>query len=125
MPIPFERMPWMPSPPLAPDDSPIDLTHLQRASFGDRALERDVLAMFSAQAVVLIGALTALPSHAGDLAHTLKGSALAIGAFGVADAADRLWVNLRRDGDVAGALLLLKDAVADAQREIDDILKRS
>ena len=45
----------MPSPPLAPDDGPIDIEHLQRMTLGDAGLEREVLAMFSAQAVRLIG----------------------------------------------------------------------
>ena len=44
----------MPSPPLAPDDGPIDIDHLQRMTLGDAGLEREVLAMFSAQAVSLI-----------------------------------------------------------------------
>jgi len=46
-----ERIDWMPSPPLAPDDGPIDLQHLQRMTLGDAGLEREVLAMFSAQAM--------------------------------------------------------------------------
>ena len=78
----------MPSPPLAPDDGPIDTGHLQRMTLGDASLEREVLAMFSAQAVGLIGTLAALPADAAALAHTLKGSARAIGAFRVADAAE-------------------------------------
>ena len=86
----------MPSPPLAPDDGPIDIEHLGRMTLGDASLEREVLAMFSAQAVSLIGALATLPPNAGALAHTLKGSARAIGAFGVADAAERLEAALRQ-----------------------------
>ena len=79
----------MPSPPLAPDDGPIDLEHLRRMTLGDAGLEREVLAMFAAQTVSLIGTLATLPAEAGALAHTLKGSARAIGAFAVADAAAR------------------------------------
>ena len=44
----------MPSPPLAPDDGPIDIEHLRRMTLGDASLEREVLAMFSAQAVSLV-----------------------------------------------------------------------
>ncbi len=73
----------MPSPPLAPDDGPIDIEHLQRMTLGNASLEREVLALFSVQAASLIGGLAALPANAGTLAHTLKGSARAIGAFGV------------------------------------------
>ena len=39
----------MPSPPLAPDDGPIDVDHLGRMTLGDAGLEREVLAMFAAQ----------------------------------------------------------------------------
>ena len=85
----------MPSPPLAPDDGPIDIAHLQRMTLGDASLEHEVLAMFSAQAVGLVGALANLPSDAGVLVHTLKGSARAIGAFAVADAASSLEVLIR------------------------------
>ena len=61
MPLHLEQVDWMPSPPIAPDDGPIDLEHLRRMTLGDAGLEREVLAMFSAQTVGLIGALAALP----------------------------------------------------------------
>jgi HPt (histidine-containing phosphotransfer) domain-containing protein len=125
MPLHLERVAWMPSPPLVPDDGPIDIEHLRRMTLGDTSLEREVLAMFSAQAVGLVGALTTLPSDAGALAHTLKGSARAIGAFGVADAADGLEALIRSGGDPAQALAELTDAVARARAAIDAILNRS
>src|SRR5258708_21388691 len=87
MPLHLERVDWMPSPPLAPDDGPIDIEHLGRMTLGDAGLEHEVLAMFSAQAVRLIAALATLPPDAGALAHTLKGSAPATVAFRGADAA--------------------------------------
>ena len=115
----------MPSPPLAPDDGPIDIEHLQRMTLGDAGLEREVLAMFSAQAVRLVGALASLPADAGALAHTLKGSARAIGAFGVAEAAARLEALIQNGGDRAEALAELDDAVAQARAAVDAILRRS
>lgn len=115
----------MPSPPLVPDDGPIDIAHLRRMTLGDASLEREVLAMFSAQAVGLAGALAALPSDAGALAHTLKGSARAIGAFCVADAAGCLEALIQCGGDPAPALAELDDAVARARAAIDAILHRS
>jgi len=115
----------MPSPPLVPDDSPIDLEHLRRMTLGDAGLEREVLAMFAAQTVSLIGALAALPPEAGVLAHTLKGSARAIGAFAVADAAARLEVAMQNGDDPAQALAGLVDAVTEARAAIDAILRRS
>jgi len=90
MPLHLDRIDWMPSPPLAPDDGPIDIAHLKRMTLGDASLEREVLAMFSAQAAGLVSALAGLPSDGGALAHTLKGSARGIGAWRVARAAELL-----------------------------------
>lgn len=125
MPLHLERIDWMPSPPLAPDDDPIDIEHLARMTLGDAGLKQEVLAMFSAQAVSLIGTLGTLPADAGALAHTLKGSARAIGAFGVADAAEALEGRLQNGDDPAEALAELDDAVAQARTAIDAILRQS
>jgi HPt (histidine-containing phosphotransfer) domain-containing protein len=125
MPLNLERIAWMPSPPLAPDDGPIDVEHLGRMTLGDASLEREVLAMFSAQAVRLIGQLAAVPPDADGLAHTLKGSARAIGAFGVAEAAENLEATIRCGDDPSEALAELRDAVAQARTAIDAMLRRS
>jgi HPt (histidine-containing phosphotransfer) domain-containing protein len=125
MPLHLERINWMPSPPLAPDDGPIDIEHLSRMTLGDAGLEREVLAMFSAQAVGLLAALAELPADAGEVAHKLKGSARAIGAFGVAEAAEGLEALIRRGEDPAQALTELREAVAAARAAIDAILRRS
>jgi HPt (histidine-containing phosphotransfer) domain-containing protein len=125
MPLHLEQVDWMPSPPLAPDDGPIDIDHLRRMTLGDAGLEREVLAMFSAQTVSLIDALAALPPEAGALAHTLKGSARAVGAFAVADAAQRLEAAIQKGGDALPSLAGLKDAVTEARAAIDAILRRS
>ena len=53
----------MPSPPLAPDDGPIDLEQLRRMTLGDAGLEHEVLAMFSAQSARLIEALAAMAAR--------------------------------------------------------------
>ena len=115
----------MPSPPLAPDDGPIDIDHLGRMTLGDTVLEHEVLAMFSAQAVGLIANLVTMPADATALAHTLKGSARAIGAFQVAEAAARVENAIRDGDDPAQALAELNDAVAQARSAIDAILRRS
>jgi HPt (histidine-containing phosphotransfer) domain-containing protein len=125
MPLHLERIAWMPSPPLAPDDGPIDIEHLRRMTLGDASLEREVLAMFSAQAVKLIATLASLPADAGALAHTLKGSARAIGAFQVADAAASLEAAISSGGDPTEQLTELNDAVAHARTAVDAILRRS
>jgi HPt (histidine-containing phosphotransfer) domain-containing protein len=122
VPLHLERINWMPSPPLVPDDGPIDFEHLARMTLGDPALECEVLTMFSAQSADLVGQLGGLPAEAGNIAHTLKGSARAIGAFTVAEAAARLETALGGGGDARAALETLKDAVAQAQGAIEAFL---
>lgn len=119
----LQRMEWMPSPPLAPIDSPIDLDHLSRMTLGDAELEQEVLAMFAEQAVRLLGAMTNLPAEAGPLAHKLKGSARGIGAFAVADAAAHLETAIRTGHNRPDALAALKEAVAEVRAAIAVILK--
>jgi HPt (histidine-containing phosphotransfer) domain-containing protein len=106
---------------------PVDLTHLSRQTFGDHDLEREVLILFERQSHLMIerlrGATTA--KSWAEAAHTLKGSALGIGAFHVASAAEavecdqvdhlssKAWDDLAR----------LEDAVRKANAFIADILK--
>jgi HPt (histidine-containing phosphotransfer) domain-containing protein len=128
MPLHLERINWMPSPPLVPDDGPIDMAHLGRMTLGDSSLEREVLAMFAGQSAGLIEALASVPANAARLAHTLKGSAQAIGAYRVAEAAERLEAAMRDDLDAAEiseALATLGESVAEARMAIDAILNRS
>ncbi|MFB9265806.1 Hpt domain-containing protein [Bradyrhizobium erythrophlei] len=125
MPLHLERIEWMPSPPLAPDDGPIDLDHLQRMTLGDAGLEQEVLAMFSAQSAKIFGELTALPAEGAARAHTLKGSARAIGAFGVAEAAARLEAGVATGSDPSDLLAELGTAIAEARAAIDVMLRRS
>lgn len=94
-------------------------------TLGETALEIEVLALFAAQSHDLIGRLSALPADAAALAHTLKGSARAIGAFRVADAALGLEAAMKNNGDVTRALTLLQQAVAEARTAIDRMLNRS
>lgn len=70
---------------------PLDLDHLSRQTMGERALEQEVLAMFSRQ----LGTIRTTIGAADDrerarLAHALKGSARAVGAFALADCAARI-----------------------------------
>ena len=115
----------MPSPPPAADDGPVDLEHLRRMTLGNVGLEREVLGMFARQAGDLAGALAAMPAEAGALAHTLKGSARAIGAFRVAETAEALEAAIRDSQAPAQALADLSDAVGAAQAAITAILHRS
>jgi HPt (histidine-containing phosphotransfer) domain-containing protein len=69
---------------------PVDLTHLRRYTMGDRALEAEILCLFSDQLPITIGALKNAPSAKewGIAAHTLKGSARAVGAWSLATMAE-------------------------------------
>jgi len=125
MPLHVERINWMPSPPLAPDDGPIDFEHLRRMTLGDAELEREVLGLFSVQALRLVGTLAALPWDARAQAHTLKGSARSVGAFAVADAASRLEAKIANGSDASQALTELGDAVALARSAVDAILRQA
>jgi HPt (histidine-containing phosphotransfer) domain-containing protein len=69
----------------------LDLKHLARQCMGDAELEAEVLGQFRTQAVTLAANLAdddrlSLAAKA-DIAHRLRGSALAIGAGSVARAA--------------------------------------
>ena len=125
MPLHVERIDWMPSPPLAPDDGPIDAGHLERMTLGDPELQREVLGMFVDQAARLTAMLATGPSNAGMLAHTLKGSARGIGAFRVADIAAAVEAAVRGGEDPARDIVDLGEAVAEACAAINSILRRS
>jgi HPt (histidine-containing phosphotransfer) domain-containing protein len=69
----------------------IDDDHLRQMTLGDRDLEREVLEIFVRQAALMLRRISgAKPALAAAAAHTLKGSARGIGAWRVAQAADRL-----------------------------------
>jgi len=120
----LQRIEWMPSPPLVPEDGPISLDLLRRVTLGDTMLEREVLGMFSSQAARLLERLQVLPEDAAAVAHTLKGSARAVGALEVADAAEELEAALGK-GDPADALAWLGMAIAQARAAIADMLGAS
>jgi HPt (histidine-containing phosphotransfer) domain-containing protein len=111
--------------PSAAQHHPIDLAHLRRMTLGDAGLEREVLTMFLKQAGHLLDRLAGLPSDAGALAHTLKGSARAIGAFGVADRASAVEDTIRSGSDAGQALAALDAAVSEARNAIEAVLDRS
>lgn len=77
--------------PTEPARIVIDDEHLRQMTLGDRGLEREVLEIFMRQAALMLRRIAgAKPALAAAAAHTLKGSARGIGAWRVAQAADRL-----------------------------------
>src|SRR5215207_5258451 len=78
--------------PAAPDARILDVAHLHRQTFGDRALEREVLALFEQQCLRLPPLIAAgkNPNESADAAHNLKGAARAVGAWRLALLAEAL-----------------------------------
>lgn len=70
---------------------PVDLNHLRRFTLGDQELEREVLRLFIEQAPVTIANLKCADSDREwtSAAHTLKGSARAVGAWRLAELAEQ------------------------------------
>jgi HPt (histidine-containing phosphotransfer) domain-containing protein len=115
----------MPSTQPSPDACPVDLDHLKRMTFGEAALEREVLQLFLKQTSRLLIELAEEPTQAGALSHTLKGSARAIGAFRLADHADALEQAARQGHDRSEAFAALREAAAEAQAAVEALLRRT
>jgi len=102
---------------------PIDAEHLAQMTFGDRALEREVLEIFRRQAAIMLSRIGGVePGAASAAVHTLKGSARGIGAWRVARAAERL----EHSGDAAdraASLAELQAATLEARAAIDTRLE--
>jgi HPt (histidine-containing phosphotransfer) domain-containing protein len=111
----------MPASRPATDPGPLDFDHLERMTLCEKALEREVLEMFVAQSARLLETLTTLPAGTAALAHTLKGSARAIGAFEVAERAEALEA-AGQGGDAEFAAL--RQAVAEVRGAIEARLDR-
>jgi HPt (histidine-containing phosphotransfer) domain-containing protein len=102
----------------------IDLVHLARATDGDESLEAELLAMFDRQSEKLVERVKRddLPRRArADIAHRLRGSALAIGAFAVARAAEALEAALDGQGETQAEIAATETAVAAARAAIAEL----
>ncbi len=110
----------------------IDLVHLSKQTLGDAALETELLRLFEEQALAFAARLRA-PAPQNEtardiqqrivLAHTLKGSSRAIGAFALADAAQAYEDALRAgDPDVDASPRRLLAALESAREEISRLL---
>ena len=119
---------------MRPDRTPpLDLSHLARQCQGDAGLQDELLGQFRLQ----LGALGAQLSEPlnepleakARIAHKVCGSALAIGAGRVAEAARRLECEIRwaierapaKVGRLARALAALESSVEEAIAEIERI----
>jgi HPt (histidine-containing phosphotransfer) domain-containing protein len=116
-------------------DSPpapiLDLVHLSRQTFGDHSLETELLTIFERQAAQFSARLLE-PRRPGDaasradLAHTLKGSARAVGAFAIGAAADAYEAALRSGAPGTDALCeKLNAEIAAARVVIAELFEKS
>lgn len=100
----------------------IDLDYLRRFTLGNMALEQEVLQLFAGQAPLYLQQLRSAASAKDwiDAAHTIKGSAAAIGArrlASVAEIVERLDVDSQA-AQSEGAREQAIGAVADALAEV-------
>jgi HPt (histidine-containing phosphotransfer) domain-containing protein len=97
---------------------PIDLVHLARQTSGDKALELEVLHTFARQARSCMNELACGKADIiTQAAHKLKGAALAIGAFNVSTAAEKV----EREAGDAADILQLGDAITEAENFINTL----
>jgi HPt (histidine-containing phosphotransfer) domain-containing protein len=72
--------------------TPIDLEHLARYTGGEKTLNAEILKLFDAQVTDMVGQLNAVldlrdAKRWREIAHTIKGAARGVGAFGMGEAA--------------------------------------
>lgn len=74
------------------DAKPIDLVHLSTQTMGDQLLEAEVLGIFTNQAKILEKLINSNAQRKTiiDAAHSLKGASRGIGAFKLAEIAERI-----------------------------------
>lgn len=106
-----------------PAAEPVDLAHLARYTLGDQALEREVLALFCSQSAAYLERLRFAESEKdwGDTAHSLKGSALAVGAWRMARAAER--AEALRSGSPEGERVACIDELDASLKEADAYIR--
>lgn len=92
---------------------PVDLMHLAHQTLGDRDLEQEILSMFCHQSAELADKLGKVSGEERKrIAHRLKGAARAVGAFRVAETAERIEENPKSATSIR-KLELLVDEVHD------------
>ncbi len=98
---------------------PIDLAHLSRYTLGDLDLEREILGLFADQIPRLLRELRNADNEKAwrQATHTLKGSARAVGAWTMSEAASRA-ENLGWNGDRASQI----DAISALETAARDVL---
>lgn len=98
----------------------IDRNHFEAATFGDAALQREVLGLFDRQAEKLAETIRNTSGRErAEAAHTLKGAARGLGAFALADAAEKV------EQDAGESLDELSRRIAEAREAAAMLLKQT
>ena len=102
----------------------IDFAYLSRQTAGDHELERELLVLFAQQCVAHLRTIHGSTERQArmDAAHTLKGAARAVGAWQVAEAADRIEEGLAGPEQTVSESAL--DALALAAAEARAVIAR-
>lgn len=97
---------------------PVDLDHLARQTSGDPQVEREALQLFVVQSRLYLQRLRMAVGERErlDTAHSLKGSAAAVGAWGVAEFSEQL-EQLVSGGSERG----IRNLLGDLEIEIEEI----
>ena len=102
--------------------APVDFKHLRRYTLGDAKLEREVLDLFLMQLPETIRALGSAHSEKDwrVAAHTIKGSARAVGAWRIARLAEHAerHLSVQNPGHCAEAVARIEEATDEARQFI-------
>ena len=97
----------------------IDVPELDQQTFHDPQIRREIIGMFLEQAPVILAGINGSTGAArADIAHRLRGSALALGASALAEAASRLEFAPGNDEALNNTRHVL-DATLQALRDLD------
>jgi HPt (histidine-containing phosphotransfer) domain-containing protein len=103
--------------PVASRGDPVNLESLRRYTLGNAEVEREVLQLFCEHAPIMFSRLSAAATEKDwrDSAHALKGSALALGAWRIADLATQAEATdgFAHRGDLLGRIEGAIDEVQD------------
>ncbi|MDO8288956.1 MAG: Hpt domain-containing protein [Parvibaculum sp.] len=104
---------------------PLDLVHLAKYTFGDRALEAELLGLFRSQAGIYVTRLDTAASAKEwrDAAHSLKGSSRGLGAWALGDLAEDIeHLDFDDEAGRADAVIRLRAAILIVNVYIDELM---
>ena len=104
----------------------IDVAHLMRMTFEEKALAAEVLGLFDRQAEMLLARMQqASPRDLSVCAHTLAGSARGVGAWEVAAAAVQVELAAGNVAAIGECVRRLEAAIRAARAVIAELLSAS